>query len=258
MGHPNLEVFLSMVESELFSSSILPGKPKSYNLTKEEWKAMRGLAEDKTIIIKPADKGSCIVVWDREDYLAEGEKQLSDKATYCDVNRFGEKELAVIVSESNEIFRQLGNRKVISEKELKYFSYQFKSTSCLGKMYMLPKIHKRYSDVPGRPVISNCGTPTEKVSEFFDYHLKPVMQSGKSYIKDTGDFLSKLKNFGRIPDNSILVTADVVGLYPSIPHDAGLEALHTRLEERGEKKVPSADLVKMAEFVLKNNYFPIL
>ena len=52
-------------------------------------------------------------------------------------------------------------------------------------MYLLPKIHKHLRNVPGRPVISNCGTPTEKVSEFLDYHLKPVMQSGKSYIKDT-------------------------------------------------------------------------
>ena len=55
-------------------------------------------------------------------------------------------------------------------------------------MYLLPKIHKRLESVPGRPVISNCGTPTEKVSEFLDYHLKPTMQSAKSYIKDTSVF----------------------------------------------------------------------
>ena len=34
---------------------------------------MRGLAEDRNIIIKPADKGSCVVLCDREDYLAEAE-----------------------------------------------------------------------------------------------------------------------------------------------------------------------------------------
>ena len=122
-------------------------------------------------------------------------------------------------------------------------------------MYLLPKIHKRLHDVPGRPVISNCGTPTEKVSEFLNYHLQSVMKLGKSYIKDTGDFLEKLKALGDIPPNAILVTADVVGLYPSIPHDAGLKALYEKLEERTEKKIPSVDLVEMAEFVLKNNFF---
>ena len=45
-----------------------------------------------------------------------------------------------------------------------------------------------------------------------------------------------------------------MGLYPSIPHEAGLEALYEKLEERVEKKIPSSDLVNMAEFVLKNNY----
>ena len=69
-GHPCVELFLSKLENELFS--FLPGKPQACNLTKEEWVAMRSLAEDRSIIIKPADKGSCIVVWDREDYLAEG------------------------------------------------------------------------------------------------------------------------------------------------------------------------------------------
>ena len=104
-------------------------------------------------------------------------------------------------------------------------------------------------------MISNCGTPTEKVSEFLDYHLKSVMQEGKSYIKDTGDFLQKIKKINAIPENAILVTADVVGLYPSIPHQAGLEALREALNKRKSQNVPTEKLVKMAEFVLKNNYF---
>ena len=81
------------------------------------------------------------------------------------------------------------------------------------------------------------------------------MKAGKSYIKDTGDFLQKLTNLGIIPSNAILVTANVVGLYPSIPHDAGLQALFERLEERADKKIPSTNLVEMAEFILKNNFF---
>ena len=46
-----------------------------------------------------------------------------------------------------------------------------------------------------------------------------------SYIKNTNDFLSKLKNLKKVSDNAILVTADVAGFYPSIPHNEGLEAL---------------------------------
>ena len=37
---------------------------------------------------------------------------------------------------------------------------------------------------------------------------------------------------GKIPQDSILVTADVVGLYSSIPHNSGLKALKDVLDCR--------------------------
>ena len=52
----------------------------------------------------------------------------------------------------------------------------------------------------------------------------------------------------------MLVTA-VVGLYPSIPHEAGLSAIREALDKRTRKKIPTENLIKMAEFVLKNNFF---
>ena len=134
-------------------------------------------------------------------------------------------------------------------------SYNFKNTSYLVKTYLLPKIHKRLNDVPGRSVISNCGTPTEKLSEFLDHQLQPIIKADKSNIKDTGEFLEKLENLGNILSNAILVTADVVGLYPIIHHYAGLQALFEKLEERTDKKIPSTDLFEMTEFILKNNFF---
>ena len=196
-GDPCVELLLSKMEHELFS--FLPGKPQSYNLTKEKWQALKYLKEGRSIIIKPADKGSCVVVWDREDYLAEGYKQLNDESIYVDIKHSTDKTLSDLIEKSNKFFKRLNRKKIISEKELKYFSYSFKNASCLGKMYLLPKIHKRLYNVPGRPIISNCGTPTEKVSEFLDHHLQPVVKSGKSYMKNTGDFLEKIKSLGRIP-----------------------------------------------------------
>ena len=60
---------------------------------------------------------------------------------------------------------------------------------------------------------------------------------------------------GKIPQDSILVTADVVGLYPCIPHNPGLNALKDTLDCRQKKKIPTDMLVKMAEFILTNIYF---
>ena len=110
------------------------------------------------------------------------------------------------------MIQSLRRKNLITEKEFKYFSYQYKKSTNFGKMYLLPKIYKRLDNVPGCPVISNCGTPTEKASEFVDHHLQPIMKSGVSDVKHTNDFLSNLKNLRKIPENEFLVTADVVGL----------------------------------------------
>ena len=77
IGHPSLEVFLSQIEHELFQ---IPDKCLPYsNLCKEKFQAIRSPAKDRSISIKKAGKGSCVVVWDRLDYLSKAEKRLGDK-----------------------------------------------------------------------------------------------------------------------------------------------------------------------------------
>ena len=105
----------------------------------------------------------------------------------------------------------------------------------MGKFYLLPKIHKHLENVPGIPIISNCGATTEKASEFLNFHIKSIMQNGASYIKDSNDFKSKIKNI-YIPNDALLVTGDVVRLYPSIPHEAGLSALRESMDKKIVKK----------------------
>ena len=158
---------------------------------------------------------------------------------------------------SNKMFSSLKKRGYITEKQLKYFSYEYRKTTNFGKLYFLPKILKRSHNVPGRSVISNYGTPTEKCLEFLGYHLKPLMQRGWWYIKDSGDFIKKTRNLGSFPENAILVTADVVGLYPRIPHEAGLKALREVLDKREQHTIPTSELIRVADFVLKNKLFRV-
>ena len=81
---------------------------------------------------------------------------------------------------------------------------------------MLPKIHKRLNSVTGKTVIFNCGVPTVKALEFLDFHLKRVMYNSMSYVKDSNDFMNKVKNID-IPNDAMLVTSDVIGLCPVYP-----------------------------------------
>ena len=104
---------------------------------------------------------------------------------------------------------------------------------------------------------SNCGYYTENISAFLDFHLQPLAQAMRSCIKDTNDFLNKNRSFPKLPDNIILCTVDVVGLYPNIPHEENyaLSALWKRLGNRMEKYSSSDTLCDLAEVVFKNNFF---
>ena len=97
------------------------------------------------------------MVWDRNDYVLEAEKQLSNPSIYQDVSN---SENILPNVHSNKMFSSLRRKGFITEEQPKYFTYEYKKATNFGKLYLLPKIHKRLFDVPGRPVISNCGTPT--------------------------------------------------------------------------------------------------
>ena len=51
------------------------------------------------------------------------------------------------------------------------------------------------------------------------------MQNGWSCIKDSINFIKKIKHLKNIRLNALLVAADVIGLYPSIPHKPEIRAL---------------------------------
>ena len=86
----------------------------------------------------------------------------------------------------NDAIGNIEERGDIYGKTLEYFIV---NSPKLGRFYLLPKIHKRPSSVPGRLVISNSGCFTENISAFLDHHLQPLAKKVRSYVKDTNDFL---------------------------------------------------------------------
>ena len=100
--------------------------------------------------------------------------------------------------------------------------------------------------MPERPVISNSGYYTENISAFLEFHLKPLAQKVKSYVKDTNDFLRKIASLPPFPDDIILCTIDVVGLYPNILHDEGLIVLRKSLESSEDKTISTDSLMDLA------------
>ena len=55
---------------------------KFNNLTNSEGRILYDIKSGKSIVIKSGNKGSAVVVWDREDYIKEAEKQLGEEQVY--------------------------------------------------------------------------------------------------------------------------------------------------------------------------------
>ena len=66
---------------------------------------------------------------------------------------------------------------------------------------------------------------------------------------------AKVNNGDPLPDNTIIATIDVCGLYTNIPIDEEIEAVKEALEEREEKNISTEFLIRLLELVLKYNIF---
>ena len=146
-----------------------------------------------------------MVVWDRDDYIQETEKQLHDKEIYEEVSNDPQPHIDTIHKPVEKI-RKRGDLPADNIKHSMVKDPKF------ARLYLSPKIHKRLENVPGRPVTSNCGFYTEQISAFPDFHLQSLTREVESYIKDTYDFLRKIFSLTDLPSDIILCSPDVGGL----------------------------------------------
>ena len=170
-----IEVYLSKLEEEIMK--VTANGNNFSNISREERAALNDLKSDRSIVIKEADKGSGVVVWDREDYIKEANGQLGDPNVYEKLDADPSERLQRIISDALETVEDRGD---IDDSTLDYLLI---NNPKLGRFYLLPKIHKRLNGVPWRPVISNCGYFTENISEFLDHHLQPLAKSVASLHK---------------------------------------------------------------------------
>ena len=145
---------------------------------------------------------------------------------------------------------------VLKEKKLlppHHISFLIPKNCRTPLFYLLPKIHKKNN--PGRPIVSACDSPTEKLSMFVDSYLKPLTLKVDSYIKDTTDFLHKLNSLGQLQPGSLLGTIDVVSLYTNIPHKDSIRAAKHVLETRPVKEPHTWVLLRLLHFILTKTAF---
>ena len=102
----------------------------------------------------------------------------------------------------NELVTRLHQNNYIDDMTKKWFS-QTRNPPRIHIYYTLTKIHK--PNPVGRPIISGCEGPTERLSSFVDKILQPIAQTQKSYLKDTTHFINFIEKT-KVSQNTILVS----------------------------------------------------
>ena len=117
------------------------------------------------------------------------------------------------------------------------------------------KTHKTGN--PLRLITSCCGTAIENLSAFTEFYLQPLARKLPSFIKDTTDLLNKigdLNTSGPFPTGTLLVSWDVVSMFPNIDNKLGLTAVRKALNAR-ENKIPSTScILEAVKICLKSNH----
>lgn len=226
------------------------------NLTKEEMEALKDLRNNKHIVIKPADKGSAVVIMGREQYIFEVQRQLNDQVYY---KKLVEPIYLKTVPEVHSIINTLKEKKFINGKQQQYLKGDLEPRE--RKFYILPKIHKDPNKwtvpnviPPGRPIVSDCGSETYQTAEYIDYFLKPLSIIHSSYVKDTYHFIDIVKKL-KVPKNSFLFSMDVDSLYTNIDIKSGLEVIKKTLEKHPNPQRPDMEILKLLEINLTKNDF---
>ncbi len=248
-GPMPLEAFILANESD--TSFLKWSNPRDNNLTRGERHSLTELIKNRDITIKKADKGSSVVIMNSSDYITESLKLLDNpihyrKDTICQTDIHNE----LII----EALDKLLENEEITEDTYDYLANDIPRTPLL---YTQPKIHKGVLPPPCRPIVSGNDSPSERISKFVDWFLKPMVPQIPSYVQDTTDFIRKIENLPDISDNCVMATLDVSALYTNIPHNEGIQACLNALNEyRGVHTLPNnISIVNLLRLVLTTNNF---
>ena len=127
---------------------IQPPKP---NITKEEQKALKELKKDTNRVILTVDKGTCLVVMDKEEYISKAQELLKEE-TYRIISE------DPINKQKNKLIQLLKKTKIEGGINEENYKKMYPTGAGIPKFYGLPKVHK--AGVPIRPIVSSRGSVT--------------------------------------------------------------------------------------------------
>ena len=247
---PELETFLSSVERALFNDTSRRKVPD--NLTKEErsslrqWRKNELFNQDGELLMRLQDKGNRFVIVDKETDKRKAEEQIA-RSSFQKLDHDPTSEHIQKVKEWADKWHNEGE--ITSE----WKEFIVNENAKPGKNSTLYKTHKEGN--PVRLLTSGCNTAIENLSRFIEIVCAPFTENLRSRIKNTGhllDIIDELNEQG-FPEDTVLVSFDIVNMYPSIDNVNGIQAVAKFLNTRVEKNPSTECIIEGLSLCLYNN-----
>ena len=223
------------------------------NITKAEHLACENLRKDKDHLTVSADKGVALVVMGKTEYITKCEVFLQDSSVYQHLSKDTS---PTIHKELIKILQEYKNNNFISKTECTQLR-PHGSNSPASRFYGLSKIHK--NNMPLCPIVSACGTATYNTAKFITKSLQNYCGKTSSFVKDSTDFIKKIKHLSINPEEETLVSFDVSALFTSIPLPVALQVINSKISTwtnfTNVRKIPTVKFIKLLEFTLTNCIF---
>ena len=189
-----------------------------YTLEQRHIKAIQELKRKKDLIITRPDKGSGVVLLDRQDYVKKMEPILSQTTKFRKLGKADKQDRTLQEERSLQAFLlKASQRKDLPDKV--YDEIRPVGTS-RPRMYGVPKTHKE--GVPLRPILSMVNSPQHKMAKWLATELKPVVGLYAEHtIKDSFEFCRILEEFAESnPEqlaSTFMCSFDITSLFTNIP-----------------------------------------
>ena len=201
------------------------------------------------MIIKSADKGRCVTIISKDQYIAEGRQHLAQPLIYERIDHDYTKKLTITI---NLYLKGALNNHWIS-KDIYHALRRNPDTTRQQLLYFLWKVHKDPHEI--RPIISGTCGPTENISAFVDEILGPYVSSCRHVVTNTTQVINILESTP-YTDDSIIATLDVKALYLQIPQEEGVRWVLDRVYGHPQPpSTPRALLEQLLAYILKDNIF---
>ena len=238
--------------------------PATKDMSDQQNLAMKRLKRDPSIQIISADKGTAIVVMNKDDYQHKINDLLDAPTTYLKITDKRRNPTSKVEKAMNSLLREIRSQPATHNQETKqiqdklyYFLHSTDANVAIATFYGLPKIHK--PEIPLRPITSCIGFPTYRLSKHLVRILSPLLNENFS-IKNSNEFAEQIR-LQSISSNEITVSFDVVSLFTSIPIELALQVVKQRLVQDNNlttrTDISLNNIIKLLEFVLRNSFFQI-